>query len=562
MSIIKPLYHLSEICSLKEIEEIVICPGSRSAALTLAFTRNPDIETSVLADERSAAFVALGKSLATKKTVGLVCTSGSAALNFAPAIAEAFFQEIPLLVLTADRPPEWIHQYDGQTIFQSEIYGKHVKKSYQLPADYSHPDAIWSLERIINEAIDLSQSHPKGPVHINVPIREPFYPAENEQFEFKGISRVINSLEIEKTIKNEDWQLLLEIWENAESKIIAVGQNFENLNIVLKDPMGALVLGDIISNLNIENEIKMHDIFLAKSENLEAPELLITVGKSFISKSLKQYLRKNKPRYHWHIQQHQDVIDPFQSITHKIQMNENSFFKTLFETLDLRAFKNGDYDETSEFETQWNNANEDAKKYLGKYLNKETFGELSTTSKVLEKIPNQSIIHLGNSMPVRYSNLVFGLDKQKYTVFCNRGTSGIDGILSTAVGHATKTEKIVTCLIGDMSYFYDINALWRSQIPNNLRIVLINNAGGNIFRIIDGPSKQPELDEYFVTSQQKNSRLTCKESGIIYLPVENNQDLNNALSSFFDPSETAKLIEVFTNGEADAQIFKEFKAAF
>ena len=173
---LQPIWNIAHICYKHGIENVIISPGSRSAPLTLAFARHENLNCKVVADERSAAFVALGIAQQTGKPVVLICTSGSAAYNYAPAIAEAYFQQIPLLVLTADRPPEWIDQLDGQTIRQNNIYGKHVKESYTLPVDLSHKDAIWHVGRIVSEAINLSKTYPFAPVHINAPFREPFYP--------------------------------------------------------------------------------------------------------------------------------------------------------------------------------------------------------------------------------------------------------------------------------------------------------------------------------------------------------------------------------------------------
>lgn len=153
----QPIFNIAEICARKGMRDMVLSPGSRCAPLTLAFVRHPDINTKTISDERSAAFIAIGIAQQTLLTTGLVCTSGSAAYNYAPAIAEAFYQQIPLLILTADRPPEWIDQLDGQTIKQESIYGKHVKASYSLPVDYSHPDSKWFIERTLSEAINLSQ---------------------------------------------------------------------------------------------------------------------------------------------------------------------------------------------------------------------------------------------------------------------------------------------------------------------------------------------------------------------------------------------------------------------
>ncbi|MCP9767207.1 2-succinyl-5-enolpyruvyl-6-hydroxy-3-cyclohexene-1-carboxylic-acid synthase [Lacihabitans sp. LS3-19] len=562
MSLIEPLYKISEICSAFEIEDVIICPGSRSAALTLAFTRNPKIKTKVIADERSAAFVALGMAQQSGKIVALVCTSGSAALNFAPAISEAFFQEIPLLILTADRPPEWIHQYDGQTIFQKDIYGKHVKKSFELPVDTLHGDAQWQVERIVNEAVNLSIQVPFGPVHINVPIREPFYPDEKERF-FANY-RKVNFISTEKIISNETWSELIDIWESSERKMIAIGQNFYDLDAALKglsEEEGVVVLADIISNINIESKISFHDIFLSKSTDLEA-DLLITAGKSFISKPFKQFIRNNKPRFHWHIQENPELIDPLQSITHKIEVSPAYFFKELFETLDFRKIKSGENDEENDFKLDWNINDETSKRYLYKFLNTVDFGEMKATSMLLESLELDSILHLGNSMPVRYGNLLGGICKSQIKVFANRGTSGIDGILSTAIGQALKTNKLVICLLGDVSFFYDSNALFVENLPKNLRIVVINNAGGNIFRIIDGPSKQQELESHFVTKQTRMAKSLSLEAGVRYYKASDIVEMAESLDLIIKDDNHAALLEVFTDGEADANIFKELKNGF
>jgi 2-succinyl-5-enolpyruvyl-6-hydroxy-3-cyclohexene-1-carboxylate synthase len=179
--LLQPIINLINILAKKGVNNAIISPGSRNAPLTIALVRHPEISTKSISDERSAAFIALGIAQNLKAPVAVCCTSGSAAYNYAPAVAEAFFQEIPLIILTADRPKEWIHQYDGQTIYQTDIFGKHVKKSFEIGADYSHPDSVWDIERTINEAVNLAKSYPQGPVHINIPLREPFYPSDNEE---------------------------------------------------------------------------------------------------------------------------------------------------------------------------------------------------------------------------------------------------------------------------------------------------------------------------------------------------------------------------------------------
>lgn len=566
MSLLEPLFRLSEICSQKNIEEVVICPGSRSAALTLAFNRNPNITTKVIADERSAAFVGLGMAHQSGQTVAMVCTSGSAALNFAPAISEAFFQEIPMLILTADRPPEWIHQYDGQTIFQKDIYGKHVKKAFELPVDYSHSDAKWQLERVVNEAIALTQASPKGPVHINVPIREPFYPSENEKYFFTESGKTVQFLGGQKILDHESWLELIEIWEASERKLIAIGQNQNDLDESLQglvDEEGVVVLADLISNVDIQNQIKTHDLFLGKiEEEAFTPDLLITVGKSFISKTFKQFIRRNKPKYHFHIQENSDLIDPLQSITHKIEVSPEYFLKELFESLDIKKMRSGDDEDESDYALTWNTMEEHSLKYLHNYLINVDFGELKATSMLLESLPAETVLHLGNSMPVRYGNYLAGVIRENIKVSANRGTSGIDGIVSTAIGQALQTDNWVVCLVGDVSFFYDSNALFNAYLPKNLRVVVINNAGGNIFRIIDGPSKQPELEDFFVTSQVRSARSLCIEAGVNYYKATDLREMSEVLAKFFEEDSCAALLEVCVDGEGDANIFKELKSGF
>lgn len=561
MAILQPLHDIAGICAKKNIDDVILCPGSRSAALTISFVRHPDLKTYSISDERSAAFIGMGMAQQSQKTVVLVCTSGSAAYNFAPAVAEAFFQEIPLLVLTADRPPEWIHQYDGQTIYQKDIYGRNIKKSFELPADYQHPDALWQIERVINEAINLSQAEPKGPVHINIPIREPFYPDEEESIVFNSSSRVISHIKAEKQLNAETWRELTDIWNKTDKKLIAVGQTQDKLHPVLRnftEELAVPVLGDVISNIHQGgcSFIGMHDIFAGKeiAEGLQ-PDLLITTGKSFLSKAFKQFIRKYKPKYHWHIQDNPELIDPFQSVTHKIETSPLYFFHKLFEDLDFLKFKEGDEEDDAGYLDNWQKADSNARKAMTGFIAGADFGEFKMTDLLLRHLPEDSVLHLGNSMPVRYTNYLGVEPKKNITVYANRGTSGIDGILSTAVGQALRTGKIVTCLIGDVSFLYDRNALWNNYIPPNLRIVVVNNQGGNIFRIIDGPAGQPELEGFFVTEQQQSARSSA--TGLLYQEVR--QYDKTIFDTFFESSAQSKLIEIFTDGKADADLFRRFK---
>jgi 2-succinyl-5-enolpyruvyl-6-hydroxy-3-cyclohexene-1-carboxylate synthase len=346
--------------------------------------------------------------------------------------------------------------------------------------------------------------------------------------------------------------------------LIAIGQNSEDLDDELGGLVaeeGVVVLADIISNVTIDGKIASQDVFLGKVDDLK-PDLLITAGKSFISKSFKEFIRKNKPTYHWHIQEHAELIDPTQSISHKVEVSPKYFFKEILETLDLKKLKAGDEEEENDYFLEWNSLEEISVRYLNKFLNNVDFGELKATSMLLERLSSEFVLHLGNSMPVRYANLLGGFNKQKFEVSSNRGTSGIDGIVSTAIGQALKTEKTVVCLVGDVSFFYDSNALFFGELPQNLRIVMINNGGGNIFRIIEGPSKQEELESHFVTHQIRNAESLAKEAGVKYLKATNMIEMAESLDIMFKGDQRVALVEVLTDGEADAEIFRTLKAGF
>ncbi len=547
MALLDPLYRIADICAYHGIEYAVVSPGSRSAALTLAFNRNASINTTVIVDERSAGFVALGMAQKTKKPVVLICTSGTAALNYSPAVAEAYFQGTPLLILTADRPPEWINQHDGQTIFQRNVFGRHVIKAYELPVDYSHKDSIWHLERIVNEGLSIAAN---GPVHINIPIREPFYPNIGE--EYAGDFRKVNYFSNQSILTDKDWQVLLNHWHTANKIIIAVGQNHENLNTALekisKDPR-VTIIADVISNVSIDNKISTHDTFILKLLDGNPKDLIITLGKSFISKPLKQYFRKNKPKIHWHVESNPELIDPFQSISDKILVNANYFFNVLAENINPKIHAR---------EGSWKEKETHAKNYLQKFISNARFGELKATYHIIRNITPNEILHLGNSMPVRYVNILGCFLANGANVYGNRGTSGIDGIVSTAIGQAMMSDGVVHCLVGDVSFFYDSNALFAAK-PSNLRIYLMNNSGGNIFRIIDGPKHQLELESHFITNPERTAESLCREADYQYTAIRTENELITAINN---KESRAALFEIFLDGVSDSEIYRQLKAEF
>nr|WP_316928724.1 2-succinyl-5-enolpyruvyl-6-hydroxy-3-cyclohexene-1-carboxylic-acid synthase [Rhodonellum psychrophilum] len=541
------------ICAKKGIRNVVLSPGSRCAPLTLAFVRHPDIQTKTITDERSAAFVAMGMAQQLEKPVVLVCTSGSAALNYFPAVAEAFFQQIPLVVITADRPPEWIDQWDGQTIRQNNVYGEHVKGSFQFPDEFGHPDKVWHAQRMVNEAINLSTSFPAGPVHINIPLREPFYPEKGEIFDFSSNINLIEAISVLPTL-SEETQAKLRSKLNKFSKILIVpGQQRPNVQIQklldeLVESHKAIVVTDTLSNLQSEQTINCHDHFLGLDKWNEAldPDLIVSFGKSLISKNLKLFLRKSKAA-HWHIQPGGYVPDTYQSLSFHIPTTPCHFFEFLKENIPSG---------NPEFRTAWQQMDQLVQNNLSKIIDEAPFGEYKAIQKCLQEIPDNTKIHVANSMAVRYVNLL-GMREQE--IICNRGTSGIDGTNSTAVGCTFTTKDQVTLITGDVAFFYDRNAFWHNYTMPNLRIILLNNHAGGIFRLIEGPANQPELEEYFETEQVLSANHLAAEYGFEYINCTNESQLEFALQSFHKKSIHPKILEIHSESVSNAEILKWVK---
>jgi 2-succinyl-5-enolpyruvyl-6-hydroxy-3-cyclohexene-1-carboxylate synthase len=564
---LQPIYDIAEICSRKQVTHAVVCPGSRCAPLTLAFSRHDKINVRTFSDERSAGFIALGLAQQSNKPVVMVCTSGSAGYNFAPAIAEAFFAQTPLLVFTADRPSEWIAQHDGQTIHQTELYGKHVKKSYQLPQQYDHADDQWAVNRIINEAINLSMQEPKGPVHINVPFREPFYPAPKEKITYSKDVRIIEEVRNQYEITAEQADQLKREWNKYNKVLVVAGQHeYDTALMAALDAFAkaqpAAIVGDITANLNsLDMSILHTDVFLAHApEDVKKslrPDLLITFGKSVLSKSLKLYLRKHSPKAHWHIQSAGLVADSFQSITKIINTTPTAFFEAIQSLEKRKQFEN---QKQTNYQRLWEMEELRAVRSIRDFFTKEAFGELELVHEILRQLPPLCNVHLANSMSVRYANLVGLNDPRKnINVFSNRGTSGIDGCSSTAVGHSLLNELPNFLITGDVAFFYDRNAFWHNYPLPNLRVILLNNHGGIIFKMIDGSSTLPETDQYFVTNQSLTAKKLCEEFDFDYLKLDNKRKIKNTLKDFFEFDGRTKILELQSNIDLNKTIFENLK---
>ena len=564
----QPIYDIAELCALKGLSQAILCPGSRCAPLTLAFTRHEHISTKTFSDERSAAFIALGIAQQTHVPVVLVCTSGSAAYNFAPAVAEAYYQQIPLLIFSADRPTAWIDQLDGQTIRQQGIYGGHVKKSYALPEDYSHPDTAWFINRTVNEAINLAMEFPRGPVHINAPFREPLYPPPYEAIRFTKKLRVIDRLPPEISLPEQERKQLLKEFTSIDKILLVAGQEDYNEGLLKTlerfiKQQRVVCVGDVISNFHrLPATIRYADSFLAQgTDGLRKtlqPELLITMGKSVISKNVKLFLRQFKPREHWHIQEAGPVADTFQSITKIIPSTPAGFFDSF-----LSAPK-----KSTPFEAQkrdnyfrlWEAEEHRTERSMKSFFSTPALSELHLLYEILRSLPARCNLHLANSMSVRYANFI-GLEASKkgIHIFANRGTSGIDGCTSAAVGHTLSSDVPNFLITGDMAFFYDRNAFWHNYDLPHLRVVVLNNHGGSIFNMIDGPADLPEKEEYFITRQTLTAKNLAAEFGFDYLQLDSFKKLKSILKDFYHFDGKMKILEIETKADLNKGIFEQFK---
>ncbi len=531
------VFNTAQICHQLGVKHAVMSPGSRNAPLTISFARNTKIEKWIIPDERAAGFIALGIAQETNTPVVLCCTSGTALLNYAPAIAEAYYREIPLVVLSADRPPALIDQRDGQTIRQFEALKNHVKKSVQLPLINSQEESeVYSSK--LKDALLLSGSLPIGPVHINIPFAEPFYPEDASSLAYKEVL-----IPKEEKPKNQlsDFDttpfqkvLILVGQQSADEELSLEIAQVSDLLPVLKFPLN-----------NLSSGIEQADIFIQNQKELQ-PDLLITSGLSVLSKKLKLFLRANTPSKHIHLDQAGVEVDTFQSNPELIKASLTQFLKNHSFTHINPNYRN-----------LWVDLSERSKTGLASFMNEIVFSESSAAYTILKSIPEHSNLHLSNSMPVRFADM-FGVPK-RVTCFSNRGTSGIDGCTSTAFGTSLVSKKLNTLLTGDLAFLYDRNAFFHNYHPSNLRIIILNNQGGGIFRLIDGPSKLEELEAYFETRHNRTAEYICAENDLEYCVANDMKSLNDQLGHFYQPSEKAKVLEVFTDPDTNQHVYKELK---
>lgn len=540
------------------VRNIVISPGSRNAPLTLGFTKNPFFKCFSVVDERCAAFFALGMAQQLQEPVAAICSSGSALLNYYPAVAEAFYSDIPLIVVSADRPSYRIDIGDGQTIRQENVLAKHIGYSANLKQDVSHAPALVAKygKNLLQESQESIQTYneteigkallvallEKSPVHINIPFEEPLYGTVAE-----------TSLVIEEIHEGVDKAPILDlndfkkVWEASGRKMVLVGVNQPNaiekevLEVLAKDGK-TLVFTETTSNVHHQDFFPSIDSIVApieKSENRDElfqelqPDLLVTFGGLIVSKKIKAFLRKYQPKNHWHVDS-KKAYDTFYCLSHHIKMEPNAFLKRVC-NLDK---------EPSGYKLKWLGVKNNYEEKRNDYLGQIPFSDFMVFNEILHQIPKGYQVHLANSSTVRYTQL-FPM-QPTLKVFCNRGTSGIDGSTSTAIGASIFAKNPTVLITGDLSFFYDSNALWNANIRPDFRIILINNSGGGIFRILPGNEDTVEFSTFFETHHVHTAEHLAKMYGFTYETAHNEEQLHTCLNDFYDESTNPKILEIHT----------------
>ncbi|GIZ07651.1 2-succinyl-5-enolpyruvyl-6-hydroxy-3-cyclohexene-1-carboxylic-acid synthase [Flavobacterium sp. UMI-01] len=536
-----------QLCLAKGVTHIIISPGSRNAPLTIGFVNHPEFKCYSIADERCAAFFALGIAQQTKQAVAVVCTSGSALLNYYPAVSEAFYSQIPLIVISADRPQSKIDIGDGQTIRQENVFANHSLYNANLTEEASEEN-----DEKINQAIAFSLNQ-KGPVHINVPFEEPLYETVSEWSVNAKVTNFVPEKIQRSTI--EEFRLYATIWNSATKKLVLVGANAphtidqEVIDFLANDP-SVVVMTETTSNLYHSHFVHNIDTIITPftSEDFEnfRPDLVLTFGGMIVSKRIKAFLRNYAPQQHWHVDalraydtfgvlSHHFKEEPNAFFTHFIpltQKNESNYFKKISQIVSVRTQK------------------------TIAYLNDIPFSDFLVFEKIIKRLPHDSQLQISNSSAIRYAQLI--AIHPSIEVFCNRGTSGIDGSTSTAIGAAVASKKQTTLITGDVSFFYDSNALWNNYIPKNFKIILINNGGGGIFRILPGHQESPVFNTFFETSHQLTALYLAKMFGLEYAMATDERSLENNLADFFEQNEKPAILEIMTPTLENDKILLQF----
>ena len=540
------------------VSDAVVCPGSRNAPIVHNLSVCEAIRCRPVTDERSAAFYALGLAIATRRPTVVCVTSGSALLNVMPAVAEAAYQHVPLVVISADRPQQWIDQLDGQTIPQSDALGRFVRKAVQLPEPHNDEER-WLCRRLVNEAMHLATCRQGAPVHINVPISEPLFEFNTEQL--PQLSRFNN---IKRAAIKDASMDMPDAFHKAKRPMIVIGQlahgtvshetirSLSEKYVVMSEPLSnpsymTIHFDEAIRYIVSDNSSINDD---EDDKTAYYPDYVIYVGDTLVSKPARRFLRNAKAPSCLITPDVADIHDPLMTLTDIVECDTDSINALLASLCDAP-----DTDERCRFHDRWQSFLDAYAAHADAYA--PEYSQMATVKYFEEQLADLDIdicVHYANSSAVRLACIY-----AQHYVWCNRGVNGIEGSLSTAAGFSLATHDMTVCVIGDLSFFYDQNALWNSNLRGNLRIILLNNRGGGIFRQLPGLSDSPAADDLVMASHENTAQGICTQNDIGYLSAKSMEEMQIGVVTLLTrESERPMLLEVFTDSNDDVKALEKY----
>lgn len=540
-----------------QMKHVVVSPGSRSTPLALLLVEHPDIKIHINVDERSAAFFALGLAKALKEPVGLLCTSGTAAANFHPAVIEAFYSRVPLVVLTADRPHELRDVGAPQAINQIDLYGKQVKWFVEMALPESTDEMIRYARTIAARAVAMASMEPSGPVHLNFPLREPLIPNLLEAKEYRQ-NKPTPAVMIDSGIRSlasSQIEALATTLGQAKQGVIVCGElrnpEMKEAIIALADKLAFPILADPLSQLRSGSHkkdgiIDSYDTFL-RDESAKAafkPDVVLRFGTMPVSKALLLFLKRQKQAITFVVDGGAGWREPAGLATNMIYCDETDFCHRIGETISEAQERN--------WLGLWKSLNDATKNALSSIRDEQELSEGKLFSLLQDILPEESTLFVGNSMPIRDLDTFFLNNEKGIKTMANRGANGIDGVVSTALGVSTVSENTVLA-IGDLSFFHDMNGLLAAKLQRqNITVLLINNDGGGIFSFLPQANEKEHFETLFGTPHGLDFSHAAMLYGGKYNKVQNWDELKRVLAESFDiPG--LKIIEVTTERESNLQ---------
>jgi len=559
------------------VKYVCISPGSRSTPLTFSLAKNKKIKCFVNVDERSSAFFALGLAKASKTPVAVVTTSGTAAAELYPAIIEAYQQRVPLIICTADRPPELLNTGANQTINQHNLYKNHIRWFRNVGLPSLKRLKLRRLQQTALRAVEISTIKDKGPVHLNFPFRKPLEPFtftdEVDSLLIKDLNKsIINIESLKKKIDSE------KLRKTKRFKEISALITIEKEGIIIAGPMeydfnlrkqltnlssltGFPIIADAASHIRFkvsknDKKILSNYFTFLKSSKFSIshkPKLILQFGRTPTSSSLETFLENcDAPRYM--VNEFGDWFDPLRKAKAVIKYNPENFVTEIISYLTEQNLERNNFVWLEDFKK----AEALAEKIKNEVIGKSTFpNEPGIIKNFLEALPDKAHILIGNSSPIRDFDNFAACNKKDLLVYFNRGASGIDGITSTALGIAQLKEPTFL-LIGDLSFLHDLNALAAAnKYPAGLTIILINNNGGGIFESLPVSKERSILKEYFLTPHNLNLNNIITSFGVEYKLVKSRKDLNDSIKESVKKN-FLNVLEIKTDAEKSLQLRNKY----